>query len=194
MQPITLAELDAQAADFDAAVAATSHVDRFCSSSDWILPAHQVLMARPRTPFLYRGAAGFVALARGDHPQGFRYLEPLEAMWGLAAPLIGARALAAEFVDLARERAGDWEVLCLSGLLAGSPQLDDVIRGFDGRYELVETGTTVRHVASLDGGLDGFLGRRSKNFRRGLKRALCPGTVTRRPETDFSPYSDPCKT
>jgi CelD/BcsL family acetyltransferase involved in cellulose biosynthesis len=112
-------------------------------------------------------------MMRGTHGQGWRYLEALEAMWGLAAPLIGpASTLAAEFVELARERADEWEVICLSGLLHGSPLLDAVIRGFDGRCEVVETGATVRHVASLRGGIDGFLGRRSKNFRRNLRRAL----------------------
>jgi CelD/BcsL family acetyltransferase involved in cellulose biosynthesis len=31
---------------------------------------------------------------------------------------------------------------------------------------------TLRHVASLDGGVDGFLARRSRNFRKALRQAL----------------------
>ncbi len=171
MQSFTLAELAEAAADFDAVVAGTPYIDRFCSASDWILPAHQALMSRPRTPWLFRDADGFVVMTRGTHPQGWHYLEPMEAMWGLASPLIGRASLVAEFIDLCRERTDDWDVICVSGLLRPSPLLDAVVRGFDGDCELVETGVTVRHIASLDGGLDGFLGRRSRNFRRALARA-----------------------
>src|SRR5262245_33182495 len=104
VEPIDLA---AVADDFDREVAATPEIDRFCSSSAWILAAAAALMP-PRAPASYRGASGYFAAMRGVHPAGFPYIEPLELAWGLAAPLIGrdAATLATEVaVMLAARRA-----------------------------------------------------------------------------------------
>ncbi len=147
-------------------------IDQFCSSSDWVVPAARELMPE-REPWLFRGDAGWVALMRGQHPHGWRYLEPLEAAWGLASPVVGtdAERIARQFDALVRSRAHDWEVMLISGLPLGAPIHRAVVRRMSAHYELVRQGTTVRHVAHLTGGLDGFLGRRSRNFRRSLARA-----------------------
>jgi len=158
--------------DFDAWVRRTPDIDPFCSSSDWVLPAAAELMP-PREPFLWRGGAGWVAMMRGVHPQGWRYLEPLEASWGLACPLIGpdADALAAEFTRLVRRAEDEWDVLLLSGLPSRSRLRAQLQRRLGAHYELAQQGTTVRHVADLRGGVDAFLARRSRNFRRSLQRS-----------------------
>lgn len=172
MQPIRLEEFTADTAAFDAAVAATEGIDHFCSASDWILPAARALMPA-RAPWLFRGEAGYAALMRGRHPRGFTYAEPLEAMWGLACPLAGPEvgALVDAFADACRAREDEWDVLVLSGVPRTGPLYRALCDRFTARYQVAIGPAAVRHVADLTGGVDGFLSRRSRNFRRSLRRA-----------------------
>lgn len=172
MVPMTFAELCADASGFDAAVGRAADIDRFCSSSDWVVPAAIELMPG-REPFLYRGDDGWIAMMRGAHDQGWRYLEPLEASWGLACPLVGddPARISERFIELVRGSESEWEVMLLSGLPLGSPLHQAAMRKVSAHYEVMRQATTVRHVASLHGGIDGFLSRRSRNFRRSLIRA-----------------------
>lgn len=171
MRQLSLRELDDASAEFDAAVLASPDVDAFCSSTDWILPAAEALMS-PREPFVLASEHGFVALMKARHPVGV-VLEPLEAMWALGCPLIGAEPepLARELtVECAAEAPG--ALLLLSGLVEKSPRFVAAARALAPRYLLRLGPSTRRHIADLSGGLDGFLSRRSANVRRGLHRAL----------------------
>jgi hypothetical protein len=172
MRALTFDEFAGDTDAFDASVQVTPEIDRFCSSSDWIVPAATTLMPE-REPFLHRGGAGWISMMRGTHAQGWRYIEPLEASWGLACPLAGAdvRAIAQAFIEAVRCAEAEWEVMLLSGMPLGSQLHQEVIRRVGQHYEIMRQGTTVRHMADLEGGLDGFLGRRSHNFRRSLSRA-----------------------
>jgi CelD/BcsL family acetyltransferase involved in cellulose biosynthesis len=62
--------------------------------------------------------------------------------------------------------------LLLAGLVRGSPRFLVTAQTLAPRYVLRLGPITRRHAASLRGGLDAFLGRRSANVRRGLSRAL----------------------
>ena len=172
MDPRTLEQLEAESSDYDACVDATADIDQFCTSTDWVVPAARELMPE-REPWIFRGDDGWVALMRGHHPNGWRYLEPLEAAWGLASPVVGAdpETIADQLEALVQTRAADWEVMLLSGLPLRTPLHRAVVGRVSARYEVFRQGTAVRHVAHLTGGLDGFLGRRSRNFRRSLTRA-----------------------
>ncbi len=171
MVPLSLADLNRHADAFDADVRASALIDHFCSSTDWILPAAEALMPN-REPFLRRGEAGWVALMRGNASAEMRYLEPLEAMWGLACPLISTNAaLFAREAQAALDDEVPFEVLVLCGLAERSELFSEVAVRLDRRRELRIGPRTGRIVASLAGGLDGFLSRRSANFRKALKQA-----------------------
>ena len=169
MDPIDIA---AVADDFDREVAATPAIDRFCSSSAWILAAAAALMP-PRAPFAFRGASGYFAAMRGVHPAGFPYIEPVELAWGLAAPLIGRdpAGLAADVAGVLAARR-DWQLAILAGLTADGPQRRALDRALPPRWERRRGTPTLRHIASLDGGLDGFLARRSRELRKTLRKGL----------------------
>lgn len=169
MDPVDLA---ACADDFDREVAATPAIDRFCSTSAWILAASAALMP-PRTPFSFRGAGGYLAAMRGVHPAGFPYVEPVELAWGLAAPLVGRDPvmLAGEVAAVLAERR-DWQLAILSGLAAGGPQRRALESALPARWERRRGTPTIRHVASLEGGVDGFLARRSRELRKSLRKSL----------------------
>ena len=169
MEPIDLA---ACADDFDREVAHTPAIDRFCSSSAWILAATAALMP-PRAPFSFKGESGYFAAMRGVHPAGFPYIEPVELAWGLASPLIGgdAVALVDEVVPLLANRR-DWQLVIFSGLTVTGPQRRALDATLPARWERRRGQPTIRHVASLDGGIDGFLSRRSRELRKSLRKSL----------------------
>jgi CelD/BcsL family acetyltransferase involved in cellulose biosynthesis len=172
MELLSLAELDARVDDFDRAVAATPGIDHFCSSSAWALPAAAALMP-PRRSWIHRGDHGWLAAMMGHHASGLSYVEPLELAWGLAAPLVGPdpQALADEVAaHLATARG--WSVLLVPGYTADGPVLRALLAALPPRWERRWGQPTIRHVASLDGGIDGFLGRRSRNFRKSLRASL----------------------
>jgi Acetyltransferase (GNAT) domain len=172
VQELTLDDLDREAARYDALVGGARDIDRFCSSTDWTLPAARGLMPS-REPWLRRGEHGYAALMRTEHA-GQLWLEPLEAVWGLACPLIGEPIrLAAEVAAELRESpAAAGAALMLCGLERSSLRCASIARALQSRYRLGLGPPTRRHIASLDGGIEGFLSRRTANFRRGLRRAL----------------------
>lgn len=165
-------DVGAFAEDFDREVAATPGIDRFCSSSAWILAAAAALMP-PRAAFSFRGSAGYFAAARGVHPAGFPYIEPIELAWGLAAPMIGRDpvALAEEIVPVLADRR-DWQLAILAGMTADGPQRRALEHALPARWERRRGTPTLRHVASLEGGLDGFLSRRSRELRKTIRKSL----------------------
>ncbi len=169
VEPVDLAAI---ADDFDRAVAASPAIDKFCSASAWVLAASAALMP-PRTAFTFGSPRGYFAAMRGIHPAGFPYLEPLELAWGLAAPIIGrdAEALGEEVAQLLAART-DWQLAIVSGHVDGGPQRRALERAVPARWERRRGTPTVRHVASLDGGMDGFLSRRSRELRKSLRKSL----------------------
>lgn len=176
MVPLGLAELSARAEAFDAAVAQTPEIDHFCSSSAWILSAAETLMP-PRREAILTGEHGTFAVMRAVHESGAPYLEPLELSWGLACPLIG-REVEALVDEVAAELGGrsDWAFAVVPGVTATGRQARALTR--PGRPWEVRSGTpTVRHVASLEGGVEGFLRRRTPNFRKALHKSLRAATA-----------------
>ncbi|HTE56006.1 MAG TPA: GNAT family N-acetyltransferase [Kofleriaceae bacterium] len=173
-----LDELDRRAAELDRQALAAPYIDRFCSSSSWILPAAAALMP-PGQPLVAASDLGFLAAVvrmRGE----VRAVEPCEASWGLASPLVGhpAEQLAAEAAAILTERERDWDVLVLSGLPLGSPLLDVLAHRLARRYRVGLGPATRRHIASLDGGLDGFLSRRPRRLRKTLRQSLRRAAAT----------------
>jgi CelD/BcsL family acetyltransferase involved in cellulose biosynthesis len=168
VEPVDLAAI---ADDFDREVARTPAIDRFCSSTAWVLAAAAALMP-PRAPFSFRGQHGYFAAMRGVHPAGFPYIEPVELAWGLASPLVGADPLALvdEVVPVLAARR-DWQLAIISGLTVSGPQRRALDATLPARWERRRGQPTIRHVASLEGGLDGFLTRRSRDFRKSLRRS-----------------------
>src|SRR5438874_3753439 len=126
----------------------------------------------PRAAFSFRGKHGYFAAMRGVHPAGFPYIEPIELAWGLASPLIGrdSVALIEEVVPLLASRR-DWQLAILAGMTVTGPQRRALDATLPARWERRRGQPTLRHVASLEGGVDGFLARRSRDLRKALRRS-----------------------
>lgn len=172
MDVLDLETFEARSAAFDAAVLATPDIDHFCSSTPWILPASEAMMPS-REPWLRACDAGYVALMRADHLSLGRYLQPLEASWCFACGLAGAdpRRLARAFAADCRARRREWDALLLSGIKLNSALYRSLFLAFRPAYRVFHGMVTRRFSASLEGGVDGFLSRRSANFRKGLKKS-----------------------
>jgi hypothetical protein len=173
------AALEANAAAYDQIVDEITLPDRFCTSSDWILPARRAFAAD--APLVgYALDAGYAPMISVKTALGRTYL-PLEASWGLACPLVARepRELARELVDALTEDRGQWDAVFLSGLARGGPAFTALVHTAQRKYRLGLGQPTARCVASLEGGLDGFLGRRTAHHRKNLRRAtrLAAGQV-----------------
>jgi hypothetical protein len=173
LQAHSLDSLNACAEAYDACVDATVGIDAFCSSSLWSFPAAGHL-SEDRTPYVWRTPAGFVAWMERVWEDGSVILEPLESAWWFASPLLGAdaKALSRDAVALL-EQHPRWDAALIPGLQWGAPVLRNVAARLQHKgYVLYRGPSTVRYVASLDQGVEGFLGRRSANFRHSLSGAL----------------------
>jgi hypothetical protein len=131
----------------------------------------------PRSPFAFKGPNGYFAAMRGVHPAGFPYVEPVELAWGLASPLVGRdpEALAGDVVGVLAARR-DWQLAIISGITARGPQRRALERALPQRWERRRGTPTIRHVASLEGGVDGFLARRSRELRKSLRKTTRAAT------------------
>lgn len=174
MLTLDRAAFELAAADFDLAVSRTPGIDHFCSSAAWGLSADAALTS-PRELWCRRGEHGWAVLARRRFDHGGSTLEPLELAWCLASPLIctGDPAAFAEELRLELAASAPLDVLVLGGLVPGSALTDALVSALKGRYrfrtDLVPP--TRRFRASLDGGVPGFLRRRSPSFRTRLRQA-----------------------
>jgi hypothetical protein len=171
VRPLSLGELAAGAEAFDAAVLATPGIDRFCSSSAWVLSAAEALMPERRA-FVHAGEGGYLAAAMSTHPSGLVCVEPLELAWGLASPLVGKdpTRLAADAIAVLAATPG-WRIALVAGIVAATPLAIALERALPAHWERRRGQPTVRHVASLDGGVDGFLARRPRELRKTLRQA-----------------------
>lgn len=169
---LTLDELDAQADEFNQLAMASSELDRFCSSTHWIIPAHQAFSST-RPTWIHRSDAGYVALAMGYRLGHGIVLEPLEAVWGLACPFVSVdpEALVKDFArdHLASRRQRIPLLLC--GLVMNGTLFNLLCQELSPRMQLSLGRTTRSYRARLDDGVDGFLSRRSAKFRTNLRRS-----------------------
>lgn len=191
MRRLTFQQLDDRSAQLDAAVQATPAIDRFCSSSFWILPAWRAFLSDHQL-WTHRCEHGFVTLGVGNDRSLGTYIHPLEASWALACPLVGSdpAALTRRFVELCRGTDLEWDILFLSGISPDSVQFHELIRGFRGHYSLGLGPSSIRRVASLQGGMEGFMQRRSSKFRHNLRRARRRGE-DEDIEVDYIDHTDP---
>lgn len=174
MQTVSIEQFESARREFDRRVERTPHVDPFCSSSYWILPAFQALFPN-HDPWIRRSdqTDGWVTLAQGYHPRIGNYLQPMEASWGLASPLIGedVEAVVQAFYRQVRLTMSDWDMLFLSGLFEETPQFESLIRQFQNEFTVGIGPSVGRNVASLEGGFEAWYGRRSSKFRSNMRRA-----------------------
>lgn len=164
--------------DFDAAVVRSGGLAGSCWLSPWQISAHDSmnrLEKRPRKHLIYRDGGAWLAMNEYDIPGAY---VPFESAWMFACPLVGEPAAATQLLLRVVERHRlELGALLLGGVPDGG-ELHRRLREFRGRdgfrYRGEEPGAESCIIDLGEGGLDGWLGRRSPNFRRTARRAHLP--------------------
>lgn len=151
----------------DAWLRETPHIDSFCSSTIWGISANYAF-----------GDSGQIIQHSSDHGSALfvwnsLFLRPLECVWLLGSPILGPRP---ERVFRELEQAGapgvpPWHAMVLSGLPLSTAEWRPLHEAATRRCILRWVGSRNRNIASLEGGLDGWLSRRSPKFRTNLRRS-----------------------
>ena len=171
-------ELVASEQAFEDAVCDSADVDTFCSGHAFSVAAFSGLLPGRESRAYEVNGAGWLAFASrhaalfGDS-EPRELWEPYEAMWGLGCPLIGGdvELLGVALAEVLHHDAPAATLLCC-GLRAGSLRTAAIATALSPTHRLMQGSPTIRQVASLDGGVDGFLARRSARFRANIRRAL----------------------
>jgi len=163
-------EIDRRSDEIDDLAARTPDIDAFCSSSAWVLPAQAAFAPNARA-LVHQSGDGMAAFMSLALEGGVVAAVPLEASWGLASGILGpepepvvAGFLAAVRAEPSPDRP---RVIAFSGTDPDSRAAEVLDRAGARPAGMA----TDRIVASLDGGLEGFLGRRSPKFRAEARRA-----------------------
>ncbi len=118
---------------------------------------------------VYRSGASMAVFHELDAEGGRLHL-PCDFVWTLGNPLLGPDPVGLlEAVCEYWRAQGGLHQLTLGGLYESNPIWQSSVWYRYPQWELPEAG---RQVASLEGGTEGFLSRRSVNFRSRLKRAV----------------------
>ena len=153
---------------WEEAAAELQQADRYCSSPYWGLPLMSAFMGSAN-PVVYRNQDG-MAVFHEVEIDGIYLHVPCDSMWTLGNPILSlqpAKMLQA-LCDFWESQGGLHQVT-ISGLYQSHPLWRDSLWR---RYPAWERPEAGRQVASLAGGAEGFLSRRSVNFRSRLRRAV----------------------
>lgn len=179
MNRLTIAAFREQSAVLDAAVAATPGIETFCSSALWQFAALDHLRQdRPGRHLVAERDGAWLVFAEGGSPGFFL---PFEASWGFGSPLAGPPDTLADLMldaSAAEQRERNQRlVLCVTGLTREGG-LHRMIRDLrpERRFYQEAEGTDGLRIDLADG-VEGWLARRSRKFRRSLASAekTCAG-------------------
>jgi len=154
----------------DDLVSRTDGIDEFCSGPDWIVPLHRTLGSGGLLVETTAGAAVVLAVQPG--PQGRNVLWGVDVVWGYARPVVGPDLDAGiDLLDrVLRDHRQDVAAVVLTGVDPTGAFASRLVERLG--HRLIATGEPVgRRVADLGGGVDAYLERRSRAFRRNARQA-----------------------
>jgi hypothetical protein len=169
------AELDHPDSPWNRAAHRSAQGDLFCCRTEWQLSIQEVFFPKRRL-HLRESSSAVLALAERSYPGLGPTLEPLDSLWLFGSAMLGPgavdllEALLAEHASL-----GFSANILLSGILPDDPLRERILRSFNRRFDLYRAKTVGVCSASLEGGLEGFLSRRSPLFRKRLRQAARRG-------------------
>lgn len=150
----------------------SSQADPFCSAPVWQLSFHDAFS--PRRRLLIKALSkNIIAFAERITAPDDIYLTPIEASWFFGSPLMGKDA-----VEFFSDMMGSIEKyyhpffpkIVVSGIRPGGKLARRLIRAFAGWFHFFRHSSGMQCGASLAGGFDGYLSRRSANHRKKLKK------------------------
>lgn len=164
-----LAALDRADSVWNDAIESRRHADPFCCRTEWQLSFHEAIAA-PRPLLVEARADSVLAFAHSWHPSVGYLLEPIDNSWLFGCPLLGEGAVA-RLHELVASASQPLSML-ISGVRRHGTLRRELERTFRHSHELLPVQRHTGVTASLRGGLDGFLSRRSAKLRRNLRAAV----------------------
>ncbi|MBR3663244.1 MAG: GNAT family N-acetyltransferase [Desulfovibrio sp.] len=149
--------------------------DPYCSEPDWVMSYHASHgSARPVLMLFEHGNAIILAQENMANDQPV-FVSP-ESSWLYDRPLLGADPIPLFFraVDLIEKRFGKSQMppIILGGIWPHHPLSNELLFNLGHMFSFYLYTQGKQCAASLEGGIDGFLSRRSPNFRAKLKKAV----------------------
>lgn len=155
------------------AAAASGSPDPFCCTPAWQLAFHESFSPARRV-LLETDGTNVFAFAEAAFNSGQVCLAPLESHWFSGCPLLGPspeKLFARALLFLAHSYRTFLPAVVLSGLETGS-LLPVRLEAYFGRmFRFLPQPGSRQRSASLAGGLDGYLSRRSAGFRAAMRKA-----------------------
>lgn len=167
---MSLDELLSQRTAFDSAVEKSPEIDKFCSSAAWLIPAAKHLHPDHVDTLIFNLPSGYCALMV-ILTQGFgRLAIPLEASWGMGAPFIGEHSAAVldQTFDALNHHSDLFDAIYTFGYPSGGEWTEGIISR-NLHHKLGWGIESKRIIASLEGGMEGWLSRRTKRFRKNIR-------------------------
>jgi CelD/BcsL family acetyltransferase involved in cellulose biosynthesis len=155
---------------WDALAAGSGAPDPSCCGPAWQVTALACSRRAGAPVFLRQSSDGQIAFALTASPSGLRF-GPMEAHWGFGCPMLGPGSsdLLFDMIGQLRDAALPVPVkIDVPGLQPGGLHERQLATAFPDRHLIAQD---AHAAASLGGGLEGWMSRRSANFRRNLQRA-----------------------
>ncbi|MCR5814757.1 MAG: GNAT family N-acetyltransferase [Desulfovibrio sp.] len=149
--------------------------DPYCSEPDWVMSYH-LTHGRKRPMLMLFEHGNAVILAQEKMFNGEPVFVSPESSWLYDRPLLGADPLPLFFhaIDLIEKHFGKNQMppIILGGIWPHHPLSNELLFNLGHIFSFFLYNQGKQCAASLEGGVDGFLSRRSPNFRAKLKKAL----------------------
>lgn len=169
---VALTGQDQGGSSWNCLAAATSQPDPFCSTTMWQLAFREAI--DPERHFVLRQSEnGIIQFARHRTAAGLFVLGPIERLWLFGCNVLGPEGpqlLDGFLHDLTTSPENLLPGVIVSGIEPNGALASALRHAFSDRYRLNVFRDEVQCAASLDGGLDGFLARRSAGHRRNIRR------------------------
>jgi hypothetical protein len=158
--------------DWNVAASSSGQADPFCCSPAWQLSFHNSY-APNRRLFIRESSNNVVAFAEKIISGELVLLTPIESSWLFGNPLLGEHS-----VDLFSDMLADIEKyyspvsprIIISGIRPYGSLYKKLKRRFADEFKFCRYSSGVQCSASLTGGVDGYLSKRSANFRRKTRK------------------------
>jgi Acetyltransferase (GNAT) domain len=161
--------------DTDAATA--PGIDAWCSRPTWTTAVHHAFATDtdPGPPLGLYSELGLASFAQLQADDGSTVLAPLDRVWGFGANIVPSEHTSLE--ELTNDTAAallavpDWKICVLAGTIEDSALDAATISAFGRHLPLYAGEERTRCQASLAGGIDGYLSRRTREHRRNIRQA-----------------------
>ncbi len=158
--------------DWNRLALSTEQLDPCSCLTAWQLSFHDCFSPN-RLLLLRQEGESMIAFAEEAHWFDFPVLAPVESHWFFGNPLLGERPLALLVDTLGQlqiHRGFRYPGIFISGIWQQSPLLTNLQNFQALRYEAVQFKSEIQCFASLAGGVDGYLSRRSRKWRQNLRQ------------------------